>query len=288
MKEAIEVLIGIGCVFLIGFLISAYNKMHRLKKLKEKIIEGYGEPIDINEVYLKMNSISSYYENKYINKIIDNSNIIDDITWNDLSMDEVFKKINNTQSTVGQEKLYDMLRQSLYNEDKLKNRDKLISYFRENESDRFNLQYTLAKLGYSQELYTSNCLFNGDYDGKNKLLKYSILSKLPLISLILIFFNKIFILPMIGFACINVFINLKEERKNYSTQGYSYLIKVINTAKKIKSLNIKEINENLDDISEDLKKVRGIRRKSIGTDPNSLLSELNVLSEYVNMIFYQS
>ena len=285
MKEIIEILIGIGCVFLVGFLISLYNNMVRLKNLKKKIIEGYGQQIDIDELDIKMNRVSSYYENKCNAKIIEDSTIVDDITWTDLNMDEVFKKINNTQSTVGQEKLYDMLRRSLYDDDKLKNRDKLISYFKENESDRFNLQYILGKLGYSKEIYTSNCLFNEDFNGKNKLLKYKILSKLPVISLILIFLNKFFVLPMIGFACLNIYISLNERRKNYSTEGFTYLIKVINTAKKIKSLNINVINENLYDISEDLKKVKKIRRKSIGSDPNSLISEINILSEYTNMLF---
>ena len=37
MKEIIEILIGIGCVFLVGFLISLYNNMVRLKNLKKKI-----------------------------------------------------------------------------------------------------------------------------------------------------------------------------------------------------------------------------------------------------------
>ena len=285
MKEIIEILIGIGCVFLVGFLISLYNNMVRLKNLKKKIIEGYGQQIDIDELDIKMNRVSSYYENKCNAKIIEGSTIVDDITWTDLNMDEVFKKINNTQSTVGQEKLYDMLRRSLYDDDKLKNRDRLISYFKENESDRFNLQYILGKLGYSKEIYTSNCLFNEDFNGKNKLLKYKILSKLPVISLILIFLNKFFVLPMIGFACLNIYISLNERRKNYSTEGFTYLIKVINTAKKIKSLNINVINENLYDISEDLKKVKKIRRKSIGSDPNSLISEINILSEYANMLF---
>ena len=285
MKEIIEILIGIGCVFLVGFLISLYNNMVRLKNLKKKIIEGYGQQIDIDELDIKMNRVSSYYENKCNAKIIEDSTIVDDITWTDLNMDEVFKKINNTQSTVGQEKLYDMLRRSLYDDDKLKNRDRLISYFKENESDRFNLQYILGKLGYSKEIYTSNCLFKEDFNGKNKLLKYKILSKLPVISLILIFLNKFFVLPMIGFACLNIYISLNERRKNYSTEGFTYLIKVINTAKKIKSLNINVINENLYDISEDLKKVKKIRRKSIGSDPNSLISEINILSEYTNMLF---
>ena len=87
MKEIIEILIGIGCVFLVGFLISLYNNMVRLKNLKKKIIEGYGQQIDIDELDIKMNRVSSYYENKCNAKIIEGSTIVDDITWTDLNMD---------------------------------------------------------------------------------------------------------------------------------------------------------------------------------------------------------
>lgn len=285
MNQVMEILIGICCVFLIGILISSWNTMNRLKKLKVKIVEEYGQPIDISEVDFKMNSVASYFENKIINKIDDGANIVDDITWNDLSMDDIFKKINNTQSTAGRELLYDMLRRSLNDEDKLRKRENIIIYFEEHPKERFNVQYILGKLGYSRELYTSNCLFNEDYDGKNKLMKYRILSILPLISLILIFFEPFFVLIMIGTALLNVCISLYDKKKNYNTEGFTYLIKVINTAKKIKKLNIKEIDDNIFDITEDLKKLRRIRKKSVGSDPNSLISELNILSEYTSMLF---
>ncbi len=47
--------------------------------------------------------------------------MIDDITWNDLGMDEVFKCINNTNSSVGQEYLYKMLREPVADAEKASN-----------------------------------------------------------------------------------------------------------------------------------------------------------------------
>lgn len=286
MKEIIEVLIGLTCVFFIGFLISLYNSVRKNKKIKKKIIENYGKKIDIDEVDLKFESVSSYHKNK-VNDNIESKdyNTIDDITWNDLNMNDVFKKINNTQSTAGEEVLYDILRSSIHNEEILNKREILISYFVNNPDDRFNIQYTLSKLGYSKELYTSNCLFNNGYDNKNKLLRYQLLGKLPFASLILIIINPYFIFLTIGFICLNIYISINEGRKNYNTEGFTYLIKVSNIARKIKNLNIKFVDENLNNINEDLKKIKRIRRKNIGTDPNSLVSELNVFSEYTKMLF---
>ena len=67
--------------------------------------------------------------------------------------------------------------------------------------------------------------------------------------------------------------------------GFSYIIKVVNVAFKIHSKNLSIINENMNDISSDLKQVKKIKKKIVSTNPNSMLSDLNVLAEYTNMIF---
>ena len=184
MKEVIEILIGLICLFFIVFLISIYNKLKKNKKIRKKIVENYGKKIDIDEVDLKFEGISSYHKNKvnYYTKYKDYS-IIDDITWNDLNMNDVFKKINNTQSSAGEEVLYDILRSPIHNEEILNKREALISYFTNNPDDRFNIQYILSKLGYSKDLYTSNCLFNNEYDNNSKLLKYQSLVGSPTLTI---------------------------------------------------------------------------------------------------------
>ncbi|WP_434284108.1 hypothetical protein [Clostridium botulinum] len=66
-----------------------------------------------------MTSILSYFKNTKDRKTF----FIDDITWNDLDMNEVFIRINNTQFSVGEEFLYNTLREPLFDERKLKNRE---------------------------------------------------------------------------------------------------------------------------------------------------------------------
>ena len=65
--------------------------------------------------------------------------MIDDITWNDLGMDEVFKCINNTNSSVGQEYLYKMLREPVADAEKLHELDRLADEFTANEKAVYNL-----------------------------------------------------------------------------------------------------------------------------------------------------
>jgi len=278
MKDVIVLILGIGAMFFVAFLISIYDHISRLKYIKKKIIENYGKEINLEEVDLNMKSISSYFRNKK------EKSSIDDITWNDLSMDDVFKIINNTQSTAGAELLYDILRNPLYEKEKLNKRDNLIEYFRKNEKERKEVQYILGKLEKSNDLYTSNCLFNKLDTSKNKLLQYRILSYIPAVSLILIFFNGYFFILLVASIIVNIYISQNNKKYNYNTDGFTYMISIVNTANKIKALSIDEINNNLDNIDKYLEAVKGIRKKYIGFSTTNLVADINIFSEYTKMI----
>ncbi|MCU9815747.1 hypothetical protein [Paraclostridium sp. AKS73] len=203
MIEIWKVLVGLVVILLVGITFSIVENRKKLKYIKLNIINNYGKTINLDEVMIKMKNVSSYFRNK------NGKNVIDDITWNDLNMDDVFKKINNTQSTAGQEVLYDMLRTPLYNQKILTKRDKVIEYFKNNEKERYEIQFILGKLGKSNEVYITNCLFNKEDNSKSKLLKFRLLAWLPAISLLLLFLNPICIILTVGFVVLNVFISQK-------------------------------------------------------------------------------
>ncbi|MBC6003556.1 DNA mismatch repair protein MutS [Paeniclostridium sp. NSJ-45] len=277
--EILKLLVGAGAILLIGTSFAIFENRRRLKYIKLNIINQYGKEIDLDEVMIKMNNVSSYFRNK------NEKNTIDNITWNDLNMDDVFKKINNTQCTAGQEVLYDILRKPLYNKEVLIKRDKVIDYFRNNEKERQAIQLILGKLGKSDELYITNCLFNEADDSKSKLLKYRLISWLPTLSLLLLLINPMFLALTIGLAVVNVFISQRSKVKNYDASGFSYMISIINVANKIKNMNIKEIEENVYSIEKNLNNVKHIKRKSVGSETKSIMSDMDVFSEYANLIF---
>ncbi len=71
----------------------------------------------------KYESIQKYYES------ICEENDVDDITWNDLDMDDIYMLLDNTQSAMGEEMLYACLRKPLFDEKEIYYRDKIIDYF---------------------------------------------------------------------------------------------------------------------------------------------------------------
>lgn len=279
MGEVWKVLVGIIVIVVVGIVFSIVENRKRLEYIKLNIINNYGKTINLDEVMIKMKNVSSYFRNK------NEKNIIDDITWNDLNMDDIFKKINNTQSTAGQEVLYDMLRTPVYSQAVLTKRDKVIDFFKKNEKERYDIQFILGKLGKSNELYITNCLFNKEDNSKSNLLKFTLLSWIPAISLLLLFIHPMFLILTVGCVVLNVFISQRNKVENYDANGFSYMISLVNAANKIKEKNIFEIDENIDSIDASLKKLKNIKRKSVGIQEKSIMSDMDVFAEYANLIF---
>ena len=89
MDDLIKITLAIIALIIICFLIDLYSNKKKFKIKKREIINSYGKEVDIDDINYKMKNVSTYFRNK-------NEESIDDITWSDLSMDDVYKKINNT------------------------------------------------------------------------------------------------------------------------------------------------------------------------------------------------
>lgn len=278
MGDIIKIIASIILMIIICSLYDLYSFKRRFNKNKAKIIESYGCTINIEDVDYKMNSIATYFKNK------DQKKGIDDITWSDLSMDDIYKKINNTQSSAGREVLYDILRNPLCSLKELKKRDSIIEYFMNNFEERIKLQLILSNLGNNYDANTTLCLFLDEDNSKNRLKLYRTLRAIPFISLLLIVINKSFLFITMLSIALNIFISFNNKNRKIDVSGFTYIIKTINVAFKIKDMKINVLDNNLENIAEDLEKVKKIKKKSISKNPNSVLSDLNIFSEYANMI----
>ncbi|MEF9990930.1 MAG: DNA mismatch repair protein MutS [Romboutsia sp.] len=283
MEDGINFIFAIICVVLIVLGFSLIEHIKKLKYIKKTINSKYGKEIDIEDMFINMESVSNYFRNK--KDLNERLKSIDDITWNDLGLDDVFKKINNTQSIVGEDILYNILRNPIHNKEKLEKIDNLIRYFNDNEKQRKEIQYILGKLGKSKGLYASNCLFNKEDLSSSNLIKYRILSIIPFISLILIFVNPYFLILLLGSMFFNGYVSQNTKKKSVNTDGFSYIIGTIKVANIIKKMNINSIEINLDNIEQSLKKVKSIKKRNIAISSDSVMSDIDLFREYSNMIF---
>lgn len=88
-----------------------------------------------------MDAVKYYYNN---NK---GDNDIDDITYNDLNMDAVYKSINHTMTSIGEEYLYALLRTPCTDIAVLEERERVINCIEADGEGRIKLQMALAGMG---------------------------------------------------------------------------------------------------------------------------------------------
>ena len=137
MEIAIIVLV---VLILIG--VKAYVDQRNYKKrLRTRLLREWGRPSEDEYGIEKLQTVAEYF------RAHESDQSIDDITWNDLDMDTVYQQMNHTKSAMGQEYLYALLHNPQVDAESLKERERLISFFMENEKARFDLQQEFAAIG---------------------------------------------------------------------------------------------------------------------------------------------
>lgn len=239
-----------------GFIIfSLIGKISQAKKIRRQIRDQWGKASDAKQTADEYNSIRNYFNNS----CKDGSFFIDDITWNDLDMNRVFSRINNTCTDVGEEYLYNMLRQPVTDLDELSERDRLAEYFRKNPPEREKLQILLSQLGKLRFLSISEYI-NGKRNGFGKSgLYFKLLSFLLIASLIITIFFPIAVTVLFISLALNVTVYFKARDKIIGhLQSLGYIVNIIGTARRISKLNIKAIDKYSDKLRKCTSKVKSI------------------------------
>lgn len=122
----------------------------RARKLRrERIRARYGKNPLENDRFLsvknRMDEIKIYH-----NEMPDTS--LDDISWNDLEMVEVFYRINNTNSYMGEQILYHRLHDTGTNHN-WKQFEQQIEFFENHEEERISIEEKLSYIGKREENY---------------------------------------------------------------------------------------------------------------------------------------
>ncbi|MCK5128773.1 MAG: DNA mismatch repair protein MutS [Clostridiales bacterium] len=261
----------------IGILIERIKR-----KTKANLIKSFGTPPKNTDYEIA--SIENYHF--YTEKNTDTSNQIDAITWNDLDMDSIFKRINACHSSVGEEYLYHTLHEQQFDAEKLLEREKLIEYLDTHPKQRVQIQIYLTKLGKSQ--------FNGlsayIHNPKSKLLKYPnlyrLLAVIPIIAIGIIFFNSfagimLTVLSMLANSIIYFRLKLKMEQE---LNTISYFSSMLWSSRKIMKIKTENTGQFFVEMKKHLKSFMTIRRVMSQAGKNGM-SEFLYLLEYIKMIF---
>jgi len=133
-------------VFAVAFVLFVFaqgimSERNELNFFKKKLRDTVGKAPEKEYKIERFLRISGYFEKHTADFQID------DITWNDLGMDDIFRRMDYAISSTGEEYLYYMLRTPQFEEEKLKHLDEVVAYYSTNEDARVQYQCLMHKLG---------------------------------------------------------------------------------------------------------------------------------------------
>ncbi|RNF38089.1 MutS-related protein [Planococcus salinus] len=274
------ILIAVFVACLIAYQLLTRNR-RKLKKIRQEWETG--TYIALHE---DIQSVSSYWRNK--KERAEFYAGIDQITWDDLAMDQVFKKMNYTKTSVGSEYLFNQLRDIDPKLKGLQSKEELYTLVAQDDKLREQVLLILSSLGKRNYADSSSYFYHFN-DHKIKFAYvYVLLACIPIISVFLMFFSlKVGIISLICSLLINALIYYRNKKTlDNDLHSITYVAAIVNTGKSLASIRHPQFS-----IYRDLmkKEGKGLKRVSffgkvlsIGTYTGG---DFDILLEYFRIVF---
>lgn len=217
---------------------------------------------------------------------------LDDITWNDLDMDAVMRRIDYTRSSAGHEVLYHMLRKPLDQVEELQRREALIEKLQQEETQRTELSVLMSEIGSTGKYALSDYMNQLEKASPGSMKKHILLDLMYLPGIGLLFFY-----PMAGLCYLFVLILVcivdyfKEKAKvNAYLVSFAYILRMLRHAEKIGKADLPAMEKEQQIIADAGKKLAGLSQFSglamSMHNPVGSSNPVTVLMEYLNMLFH--
>lgn len=203
----------------------------RKKKRDKADLNSFGK---IKEDVFNFDQIERYFRNK---KHEDSFQVLSDKTCQDLDFDELFMFLDRTRSKVGQQYLYNKLRNIPSNQDRLDKSERLIRAFSEDVELRNKTSRALSLLDDNDSYYIT-ALFQDEHIQEPKwFFMIRILSFTSLLSLILFPINGKLFFVLLGVFIINLGIHFWNKRNLYlNLKSIPQLIKLSGAARQLNEI----------------------------------------------------
>lgn len=274
-------------IILAGLLVKFnIDKKRMLEKSLKRLETEWGQVPAQEYTYSKLDSIPKYYES-----IKEPSLDVDDITWNDLDMERIFMLINHTESSIGEEYLYALLRKLEYTSDKLEERRRLTEFFASSPKERKLIQHSLSKMGKIKDIsfyeYTNRV---DNIEDHSPLIHYICAAALPLsIASIFIPFTGAY---GFGLVVLSLIVNItlyykrKAQIENFF-QLFSYILRTLSSVDELSGARIPAIAEYMKELKTIVKSFQRFKRGSaLVVSRNAGGSLEDIMLDYFRMLFH--
>lgn len=243
------------------------------KKLKRRLENAYGKPPEREYGEGDMTYLRSYHDMKQETEAFS----LDDITWDDLSMDRLYRRVNACQTTAGEQALYHLMRTPALNEAAYAGRREAIGLFAQNAELRLKVQQVLYRLGHAG--HADLCrVFKPGKPAWRWMLLYLALAALPVLCLALLLSGipQAMIVLLLSAVGNVVFHTWRLNRIQYEFSRVSYSVRMLRALKALFRLGQPALNALLGPEARDaLEKCRPLMR--MGTAGAMSTSDLGAM-----------
>ena len=276
-----------GAAFGIGIILVVVNMYKAEKAKKKRFLENlddeWGKAPQREYTYEEYETISHYYKSgKYKYEI-------DDITWNDLDMDSVFKAMNNTHSCLGAEVLYKMLRVPSFEQEVLEERNRLVNYMSGHKEQRKKLQVIFSMIGRTSRYAVTDYIGILDTIKSSSNRKHYLIAAMSSASIITMFF-----MPIVGIMLLLIIFTIsavtyyqeKAQVEPFLT-SFAYVLRMLKASELIQKENIEELKEYCQELKELNKRLNAFRKNSgVLMSMKRSGNPMDAILDYVRMFFH--
>ena len=214
---------------------------NRKKRLKEKLLSEFG---NLKDESFNFSEIENYFRKKNHNPAFQT---LSDKTCNDLDFEELFMFFDRTNSKVGQQFLYNKLRNISLDPTKDRSHEKLLAEFTNDPEFRLSVQGQLSKLNEKEAYYIASLFQDEILKPPKWYFIVPLLSFASVLSFIMVFFNPIYFLVIFGLCIINIVIHYWNKKNLYNYfSSIPQLSKLNSVAQELfKNSSLKHINPDL-------------------------------------------
>ena len=276
-------------LFFIGTIIVVYNMIQaertRKKKFLQQLEEQWGKFSKREYNSEEYECISHYFWEQEGNE----NNVIDDITWNDLDMDRMFRAMNQTQSSLGAEQLYYMLRTPVTDTRVLKEREVVFVYMKKHKEQRVKMQTMFSFIGRTRNYSITDYIFLLKEAKPKGVREHYLATFLGIVSL-----GSLFLEPVIGIFFVIVIFGLNsfsycKEKANIepSLISFAYLLRMMNVAELLQKEELGDLKYYQKELKEINQRFAGFRKKAgIVMSSKNSGSMLDTILDYVRMFLH--
>ena len=283
-SEWMITLLTAGGILILCAAMIIWDKIRQRKWFLRHLKQRWGTVPDREYTQEELESISHYAKRNEGEQFM-----IDDITWNDLQMDEIFIRMNNTLSSCGEDVLYQILRQPQMDQNVLDERERLIAYFQTHEEERIQV---LTRVNEVKKIWKMSiadyidALKDVDRRGRGK---YPLLAGLSVAAIVATLIHPIpcmFLLLLM--LCVSAVVHTRDSKKiEPYLNCFVCILRLLRAADQFEKLDNPEIQTYLDQIRAGRKKMKSFRRGAfLVASTNSVQDGLEaIIVSYLRIIF---